>query len=165
MKKILFFLSITTFILFTSGCTPKEPIFNVNLLEDNTYEITSLQNKSQFKEIIIPEKINDIQVTSIGELAFENQKKLNKLTLPEGLIYIKDRAFVNCTSLQNITTPSTLKSLGYGAFESCTSLSQVNLNEGIFEIKGSAFANCTSLTEFDLPNTLTSLGVDVLEPL
>ena len=71
-------------------------------------------------------------------------------------------AFEDCTSLVNLTLPSTLTKLGSSAFKGCTSLASVTVNGtvGINTIGGSAFSGCTSLNTFEFSKftSLTTIG-------
>lgn len=161
MKKLSSFLITVLSLSLVSCGVQSEPEYEFILKDDNTYEIVSLKGDNLYKELIIPSEINGIKVTSIGEIAFTYQTKLENVTLPTYLEEIGDSAFMNCTSLTNILMPSTLKKLGNGVFESCTSLSSVTLNEGLTYIGGQAFSNCVALREFDFPDSLEYLGLNV----
>ena len=72
---------------------------------------------------------------------------------------IGDSAFAYCSSLANVTFPSSLRTLSSGAFYNCSSLTSATLNEGLTSIGLYAFRFCTSLTTATIPSTVTSLGV------
>jgi len=61
-------------------------------------------------------------VTSIGQRAFYEHRKLAALTIPEGVTSIGESAFNGCAALGELTLPSTLKSLGNYAFAYCSEL-------------------------------------------
>lgn len=61
-----------------------------------------------------------------------------------------------CTSLQNITFPSTVKVIGT-AFEDCSNLRHVLFNNGLQKIRQGAFARCISLQSIELPSTLSEV--------
>jgi len=79
------------------------------------------------------------------------------LRLNEGLLVIGAQAFRGCTSLRNVTVPSTVTELGMRAFCDCSSLIELRLNEGLQVIEGCAFEGCTSLRNFTLPSTVIEL--------
>ena len=60
-------------------------------------------------EIIIPNTINDIPVTSINRCAFRNCHNLVSLDISDGIIGIGESAFENCTNLNSITLRNNLK--------------------------------------------------------
>ena len=71
-------------------------------------------------------------------------------------------AFCDCTSLQSITLPDTLRDIGDNCFSGCTSLTSIAIPEGVTRLGSSTwhgvFADCTSLKSVQLPSTLTHLG-------
>lgn len=69
-------------------------------------------------DVVIPET-----VVTIGESAFEGNKKLKTVVFPEGLTKICFAAFKGCKSLQHINIPSTLEYIANRAFAGCDNLS------------------------------------------
>jgi len=55
--------------------------------------------------------------------AFRNCTALNRITLPDSLEIIEDRAFQNCRKLTQIVIPEAVKQIGYRAFDECIRLS------------------------------------------
>jgi hypothetical protein len=78
--------------------------------------------------------------------------------LREGLESIDKWAFRNCTSLQRIRIPSTVKVIGEYAFSGCSQLMHVELREGLESIGQRAFRNCTSLQRIRIPSTVKVIG-------
>jgi len=60
---------------------------------------------------------------SIGNSAFQNDKKLSSAVLGEGLKKIGGNAFSSCSALTGISFPSALTEIGKGAFSYCEALS------------------------------------------
>ena len=67
-------------------------------------------------------------------------------------------AFCNCSSLEIITSPSTLVEIGAGTFYGCYNLREVTFNVGLQKIGNGAFRDCESLESITLPSTLTEIG-------
>ncbi len=65
--------------------------------------------------IDIPEKVNDVFVTEVGQKAFESNFTLQEVHLPSELIRIDEWAFYG-TNLVEIHLPDKLKYIGYEAF-------------------------------------------------
>ena len=72
--------------------------------------------------------------------------------------YIGVAAFGNCTTLTEVTLPSTLVTIGGWGFSGCTNLSSINFPEGLNEIGDYSFQSCRSLDSISLPNSLQVLG-------
>ena len=83
---------------------------------------------------------------------------ITRLSLPEGLTGIGNRAFYNCQKLHSLTIPGSVKTIGEAAFFRNKSVTTLTLNEGLTVIKRSAFEDCTSLIEVRIPGTVTEIG-------
>lgn len=62
------------------------------------------------------------KVTSIGNNAFKNNKKLKKVTIVGSVTSIGNAAFRNCTKLKKVTIPTQVKKIGKKAFYNCKNL-------------------------------------------
>lgn len=71
-------------------------------------------------------------------------------------------AFSDCTGLESINIPETVKSIGQRAFKGCSKLSSVSIKgEGLETIGSKAFMECRSLTEITIPRSVTAIEPDV----
>ncbi len=100
---------------------------------------------------------------SIGAEAFLNCSNLSSVTFEDGRdealeFTISDKAFKNCTSINEFILPSGTVSLGESCFENCSSLGSMELPEGVESIGDKAFNNCVSLQKFVIPQSLTTFG-------
>jgi len=82
---------------------------------------------------------------------------LRDVVLKEGLQRISKGAFLECTSLESITFPSTLTQIDQFAFGVCKSLREVDFHEGLQKIGRGTFVRCFSLQNVTLPTTLTEI--------
>ena len=64
-------------------------------------------------------------VTSIGNSAFTNCRKITNIVISDGVTSIGDRAFQYCSGLTSMNIPSSVTSIGKRAFDDCTSLTSV----------------------------------------
>ena len=76
---------------------------------------------------------------NIGRFAFDGCKKLNKITLPDGVEKIGSYAFRGCTELSSLTIPDSVSTIGWGAFESCINLNSVTLPDTDLNIENCVF--------------------------
>ena len=145
--------------------------------------LSNPENKDKPLSVTIPEEIDGVAVTSIGNYAFLYNTKvvsadlsqaaiteigdsafngcslLEEVTFPDKLTKIGDLAFNGCKSLKEVTFPDTLQTIGYQAFKSNEKLTSVDLSNTTVTTLGKfAFGYCTSLETFIFPDTLTSLG-------
>lgn len=89
---------------------------------DNTLIITGFNEKGAGKNIRIPNEINAIQVKGIGQYAFDNEEKIKKVVIDDGIEYIYDYAFANCENLEEVVLPNSIKYIGEDAFIGCDKL-------------------------------------------
>ena len=106
-------------------------------------------------EAQIPDYIEGVRVTSIGNSAFAGCK-IRSIVLPLGLENIYDFAFYNCDSLESVEIPESVEEVGLYAFANCSNLESVIINGGY--IVTSAFGNCENLNKIQLGKKYKSGG-------
>ena len=167
MQKILFSLFAIFFIFIIIPIISNRDFYNVSnaaTYENFEYEVDKETNNITIKEyvgndseVIIPNMIEGKKVTIIGDNAFEDNRSLSSIVIPEGITSIGEGAFDSCIGLTSITIPEGVTCIGKGAFSYCRKLNSVVINEGITEIKEDMFRGCWSLTDTTLPNSVTSI--------
>lgn len=149
-----------------SEATTQDFQYTVN--EDNTVFINKYTGSD--KHVVIPSKIEGLPVTLLlgipheeytflaVEGVFENTE-VESVVIPETVIKIGNRAFLNCTSLTtvDITKAANLKTIGSTAFKNCNKLEKFYAKDKLELIDAQAFDGCTSLKEVILPNTVTAI--------
>ena len=85
--------------------------------------------------VTIPDTINGLPVTGIGEFAFELATGVTSVTLGA-----------------NVTT------IGFGAFDACTSLTNIFIPNSVTSIDDYAFLDCSSLASITIPASVTGIG-------
>jgi len=88
---------------------------NLRYVGDNAYAFSGI-NYLSFRS----------KVPEFGTGVFEGCKELTSTKLPEGMTHISDRMFADCTTLREITIPTTATSIGTDAFAGCRLLKTVN---------------------------------------
>jgi hypothetical protein len=114
--------------------------------------ITGYEGNSS--EIEIPQTIDGLPVTVIGESAFE-RKGLTKLSLPEGIESIGDFAFAG-NELKDLVIPNTVTVICLGAFGN-NRLENLVLSDNLLEIQTIAFQG-NQLRSIVLPESLERIG-------
>ena len=95
---------------------------------------------------------------SFGEGAFQSCRYLKgKVTIPEGMADIPDRAFSGC-GLTEADIQGDISSIGEGAFSGCGLLTKVSIPDATPAIGDSAFYDCGQLTDFFIPKGVGSIG-------
>ena len=105
-------------------------------------------------QVIVPEIINEQEVTRIGPSAFY-YKGLTSITLPVGIEEIGGRAF-EANQIINLIIPKSIEVIGPFAF--CSNfLANVEIGRSVTEIGHYAFAN-NQLTSVFISNCINSIG-------
>ncbi len=108
--------------------------------------------------VTIPDTIDGLPVTSIGDSAFFGCTSLTNLTVANSVTSIGDCAFGDCTGLTSVTIGNSVTGIGWGAFVSCTGLTSVTIPNGVTSIGVGTFNGCTSLTSVTIPKSVNAIG-------
>ena len=79
------------------------------------------------------------------------------ITIPNGVVSIKEKAFINC-SIKSIDIPESVIQIGESAFSGCTALEAIILPENLNKIDSKAFYRCGAFTNISIPR-----GVSIIE--
>lgn len=125
--------------------------------------------------VVIPDRINGLLVTKIGEKAFENCKNVKEVVLPKHLNAIGKKAFHGCgiceislpmdltridewafaySKLESICITSGINKIAPFTFYGCQSLSKIDFSKGITSVGYAAFESCEKLSKIDLPDSV-----------
>ena len=111
-------------------------------------------------EVYVGAYFSEKKTLGIRAGAFADRTAVTGIYLLNGLIYIGDNAFTNCSALRSIEIPKTVTNLGSEVFLGCEALEAVTLHTGLLEMGEGAFTDCTALKEVTLPKTLTVLSAN-----
>lgn len=142
----------------------KEMLFEYTAKDDGFY-ITKATGSS-FRRLVIPGTLNGMPIIGIEKNTFSGMLDIQSLTICEGIKYIEDGAFYDCSALKEVILPTSLEEIGSskdqdrapehrsGAFEKCTSLSEINIPDNVIAINESAFTACENLKKVKLSENL-----------
>lgn len=137
---------------------PKETqttsLYQYRLEEDGAVITSYLGEESN---VIVPAELDGHPVIGIGTNAFSSRYSVERVVLPEGLIYLEHTAFRFCPTLMHIEFPSTLRSIGESAFYRCENLTEVVLPEGLTDLGNRAFQRCHSLRHVTIPASVKKI--------
>ena len=108
-------------------------------------------------------KFEGNNLKTIGEGAFAFCKNLTGVTIPAGVTYIGNMAFMG-TNLISVTIPASVTAFGdnegWGTFSECEKLTTVTFESGskLEAISWGTFAQCTSLSAITIPASVTYIG-------
>ncbi len=151
-----------------------------NAFVDNKI-VSKSENESYFKDLE-GELIIDKSITSIGDSAFKNCKKLTKIVMSNEIATIGNDAFYGsanlksviisrnitkipnnmfsyCYSLKGIVIPNGVTEIGEYAFSGCGG--DIRIPNGVKTICKGAFENCSGLINVVIPNSVISINGNV----
>jgi len=170
---------------------------NIAIIQDFEYEMTRNSINGSFientpgititgyhgppKELLnIPETINGIKVTKIGNRAF-HEKQLISVIIPNSVIIIDDNAFSECqlasvtigngvttigdyafafNHLTNVDIPNSVTTIGRGAFRHNRKIKNINIGNSVCYIGNRAFSQ-NQLSSVVIPDSVTTIDTGV----
>jgi len=114
----------------------------------NGNSVTITRYTGSATSVNIPERIQGLPVTVIGDNAFRNRDDLISVTIPSLITSIGYGAFSWCSRLTSITIPSSVTSIEREAFYACSSLTNIIIPYSVTYIGGNAFSYCRRFTDF-----------------
>lgn len=96
-------------------------------------------------------------VRTIGECAFNSNKELQSVIIPNSVTSIETSAFGAC-KISSVEIPNSVTSIGEGAFEMCESLTSAKLPASLTSIEDYTFMYCTHLELIEIPESVKSIG-------
>ena len=127
---------------------PEKAEYEYSVTEDGTVEITRYNGNNN--NVVIPNKIEGKNVTSIGEYAFESCTSITSVTISNKVTNIGDYAFENCTNLASITIPDSVTNIGQRAFLFCDKIKSITIPDNVTNIGEYVFYGCTSLEKINV---------------
>ena len=85
-------------------------------------------------------------IKRIEDRAFQLCSSLSDVTIPPGVTYLGEEAFVG-TALETISIPDSVEDIGVSCFSSCHDLTTVSIGANISEIPRRTFNCCYSLSD------------------
>ena len=170
MKKLLL-IALSAVLTATVGHAANDDIVVDGVVyewspNDLGYIVTGWDEETPIQSLHIRGVVNELDVVRIAESAFDPENYTDEdnplplfesVEIDEGITYIGENAFIDCSSIKWVRMPSTLRIIGSDAFFRCFSLEYAFLNEGLETIGERAFSNCTSLTTMVIPSTVTEI--------
>ena len=98
---------------------------------DSGYTVVGL-GTNQDGDLIIPDTYLGKPVTEIGENAFEAQRGIGYVTLPDSIVTISANAFSKCPNLMKVTFGDSVETVGASAFSNCPHLKELYFSEEDF---------------------------------
>jgi len=97
-------------------------------------------------------------VVGIGQHAFFNCNKLEKLIMAPTITYIDSMGVINCISLKSVEFSSSLKEIRSDAFDEDSLLSDIVLPNSLERIEEWAFLDCASIKSLNIPASVNYIS-------
>ena len=161
----------------SGGTSEPVVIWEYKVEDDGNATITSY--KGTASAVAVPSTIDGYKVTKIGSSAFENNKNLYSVTMPNSVTEIGNYAFERCKNLSNLKLPSNITTLGIYVFKGCDALTEIYIpktvkdsicpfdesgietaefESGMTKIPSSIFQGASKLKNVKIPETVTEIG-------
>ncbi|MCI8306525.1 MAG: leucine-rich repeat domain-containing protein [Lachnospiraceae bacterium] len=114
------------------------------------------------KNVKIPDKIAGKNVVRIDDSAFDSNKKVRKVTIPDTVETIGVEAFHKCSNLKQVKLSKKLTKIEAYAFDQ-TGLTSVNIPDSVKEIKQGAFYSCKKLKKVKLGTGMKLISIGCFE--
>ena len=147
-----------------------------NVVVENNIETTTSTKESSFEfnsdkgmitkflgtesDVVIPDTINGISVTSIGTSAFSLNSEVKSVIIPKSVKSIGFQSFFGCSALENVVIPEGVERIEYDAFNSCWVLPKIKLPNSLKYIGRSAFHNCNTIKEMTIPENVSNITLN-----
>lgn len=126
----------------------------------NHVEITKFIGKD-VDIVNVPEEIDGYKVTVICRDAFQKNKKIASVTLPETITKIGHHAFWDCENLSSINLPASIEIIEHRAFLDCKSLTEITVPDGVTSLGEKTFGSCYGLKTITIPDSVIEFEKDV----
>ena len=148
-------------------------------VNDNEVSITGVVPDIHYKEngevdfkdtcwitsVDIPETIDGLPVTEIGDSAFANCINLSAVSMRESIEMHGCGAFKDCPQLEeiriehNIATSNLMgaRTAYAGAFYGCSSLKTISFGDAVTNIPTGLFYGCTGIEEIEIPSSVKTI--------
>lgn len=106
--------------------------------------------------VIIPNKVNNIEVKEIAKELFLKNTYIEKLVIPETVTTLGYKMCYGCTNLKEVTLPDNISVIPDYAFEKCALLEKINIPQSLVQIRNDAFAE-SGIKEFVAPDSFKEI--------
>lgn len=121
---------------------------------DNVFPKEMFYQNKVIETVILPDG-----VIEAAYHAFMGCTALKKVVIPETVNTFGNDLFSGCNTLTDIIMPSKMTTINSGCFYNCKELLSITIPEGITAINGSLFYGCNKLEVINLPKTIETIGL------
>lgn len=140
-------------VTFTSSWTGNWEGFTLGIKKN---EVEIIKYVGTDSEVVIPDTILDLPVTSLGSASFMNST-ITSIVIGYNVTVIKTDCFKQCRILSSVTIPDSVTAIEPCAFMLCSSLESITLPNRITKIEQLVFYGARLLS-ITIPDSVTSIG-------
>jgi hypothetical protein len=166
IAKITLLVVVSLSILFmypTHAHAEDYGYYTYEVINGNEIVLTSYSGSEE--NVIIPNEIDEMTVTTLGTSLFFGKSGIKNITIPDSITTIGECAFEGCSGLKSIIIPNHVVTIGVDAFVGCSGLKAITIPGNVNSIGLAAFSECTELTNVTIEDGVTTIGYPHLESL
>ncbi len=91
---------------------------------------------------------------------YSNRETVDSIVIAEGITSLGENAFADFRKLKSVTFPSSMTTIGAGAFLSCSGLETIALPTRVMQIESGAFLGCEQLVSITIPGSVSYISTD-----
>ncbi|MEG2856688.1 leucine-rich repeat domain-containing protein [Bacteroides sp.] len=125
---------------------------------------SSKPSLKQLLKVVVEDKEASLEVSVLpikvvnNEIVSSVASEVRSFVIPEGITAIKEAAFFDNATVEEVVFPTSLRSIGDEAFDHCLNLKLADLSKtAVVELSNGVFGR-TALTTISLPKTLKIVG-------
>lgn len=128
---------------------------NEDFITDLTCTVQNPMLLGKTQSITIPDTINGVKVTEIGNGAFKGNTIVKNIIVSDNITRICSEAFSGCSALDSIIIGNNVTKMGDNVFSECRNLKEATFGNGLFEgnIGSYVFSDCTNLITITINKT------------
>ena len=113
--------------------------------------------------LTIPSTYKGKPVTAIGSEAFSGVAELGKVTIPDSVTTIEEKAFYSCINLTELSMGNGVTAIAPEAFAYCNLLENATFSSSLETVGASAFIGCVRLKEAVFADTVKTISNNAFE--
>lgn len=125
---------------------------------DGTCSVSGIGSCTDTEIVIPPVSPEGDSVTAIGMKAFQNNKSITSILIPNGVTKIGNKAFYYCENLKSIQLSAQLESIEKQAFQGCKALEEITFPDGLTKLGEAAFGDCEKIQMVFIPKNVKAIS-------
>lgn len=108
-------------------------------------------------DVVIPDEYEGKPVTRIERSAFQNNKTIKSISIPESVTEIGTYAFNACAALTSVALNANITEISEYTFQKCKELTDITIPDSVTVIGKCAFIDCEKLSELEIPDSVKAI--------